>query len=51
MKSTADEQLPDPSGPLSKPVSPLRPPKAIVNVSKVKHSASSTRPHGPWIIY
>ena len=36
MKSIADEQLPVPSRPLSKPVPPSMPPNTIANVSKEK---------------
>ena len=44
VKATMDEQLPDPSGPLSKPVPSLRPPKTIANVLKEKDGASTTLP-------
>ena len=47
MNYTEDEQLPDPSGPLSKSVLPWRPPKVIVNVWK---GASSTRLRGLHIV-
>ena len=45
------EQLPYPSGPLSKPVLPSKPPKVIVNVLTVKDGASSTRAWELQIIY
>ena len=48
VKSTADQQLPDPSGPLSNPVPPLRQPKAIANVLKVRDGCQAM---GPQIVY
>ena len=50
MKSTVNKQLLNPSGPLCKSVPLSRPPRAIMNVSKVKDGALSIRPHGPCII-
>ena len=48
VKSTADQQFPNPSGPLSKPVPPLRQPKAVANVSKARDGYQAM---GPQIIY